>query len=294
MNAAEATRPRGSGRVSRRHAPVGRRRERAPRGDATTARASRRTCSTASSTPSSPPRTRARAWGSASPWSTGSSSPTGATSRCGADRGTGDDVRGHAAPRPEGEPPTPRSPRMPAGRPERAGRVAGRPRARRGPLGHGGGARRGLRPSRSASWRRSTSPPPPSPRARAVELGGVPRGAARPRAARRRAPPGGHRARPLRAGAQLRLRPGAARGEGRRRLAGAPPARVPRPPGRAAGPRPPRGGRRPSTRSATPSGSCTAPTGAARCRCPSTSPTSTARPRRPAPPAGCCSRGAVR
>ena len=201
-------------------------------------------------------------------------------------------------------------PLAPEGSPDARGRRACRPgglsggwtvgwprsasRPRRGPLGHGGGARRGLRPSRPPRGRDRRAALRLLLRARAVELDGVPRGAARPRAAWRRAPPGGHGARPLRAGAQLRLRPGAARGEGRRRLAGAPPARVPRPPGRARRSSPAGRRRRPSTRWATPSGSCTAPTGAARCPCPSTSPTSTGRPRRPAPPAGCCSRGAVR
>ena len=159
----------------------------------------------------------------------------------------------------------PGSPSMPAGTPERAGRRAIRPRPRSGPLRHGGSARRGLPPPGSAPGRDRGTGPRLQPGAGPVGLGRVSRDAARPRAARRRAPPGRHRARPVRAGAELRLRPGAARGAVvvvslarlRPEFHGLPPDAP-----CSTGERRPR----PSTRWGTRSASCTASTGAARCR----------------------------
>ena len=111
--------------------------------------------------------------------------------------------------------------------------------ARRRSLGHGGGAREAFRlpVQRLAAIEEPARAFSPA-RGQWSSVAFLRR--CSPRAARRVALPGGHGARPLRAGAQLRLRPGPARGEGGGRLPGAPSPRVPRPARGARGARPAR------------------------------------------------------
>ena len=295
MNAAEATRPHGSGRVSCRHALHGRRHGASQVSDdgegipKETARPHLRSRS-------SPPRTRARAWASAWPWSTASSSPTAASIEVESDRRD-------AAPRSRSRCPlglgtgpwAPRSPSMRSGRPERAGRGARGPRH----------PARSSRPWRAHWPRRSgcrccrlAALDEPArafdAAARAVELGRVPRGAAEPACRRARARLLGVTERDLFVPV-LSFVYGQAQLGGRVAVVSLARLRpefhgLPGWPGRRS-----RGARarRPSTRSGTRSGSCTASTAAARCRFRSTSPDLDGKTATPCAPARGSSRGAV-
>ena len=208
--------------------------------------------STASSTRSSRRRRRAGASASASRSSTASSRRTAATIDVRSRPAAGHDVHGRRC---RWRPPAPR--RRGRARCRRRRMSGSRPRggraARRRPCSTAMAAalRARVRAARRSGWRRVAEPRRRVlAGARAVGVDRVPARLLLAHApAERGRLLGRDRARPVRAGAELRLRPGAARGAGGRRLARPAAPRVPRPrPGRRRA-RAPRARRRPCTRS---------------------------------------------
>jgi len=292
MNGAEATRPHGSGRVLGHQPPVRRRRERRPRGGGRHGEGIPKDGGRPHlSTPSSRPRRTARGWGSASPSCTDRRVPRGpdrapdpggagdgrSRSRCSRLRGEPRD-RGRLRRCRAGEvsvlavaPVGPAPAEVLAAMEAALDSAFGLPVARLAAIDEPAAA---FSPKRG-QWSSVAFLRPSSPACR--------RGGSRA---------GGDRARPLRARAELRLRPDPARGKGRRRL----PGRL-RPEStacpRARGPRP----------SARPRRRCTRwphvrPRPLRRPPLPDVAVDRPPRPRRktatPCPPAGRCSRGAVR